>query len=253
MLLTAWPPSCTALHALLHRPPAPCSTAWPSSCALQTTFNMLSGILAPTRGDAFIMGKSVRRQLRGVQNLMGLCPQHDVLWSELTAHEHLSLFAGLTGLSDSESSTRIDSFLERVDLSTWRHTPSKKYSGGMKRRLSVANALIADPKVVYLDEPTTGMDPVNRRGVWDVIEQAKKGRIIVLTTHAMEEAETLGDRIGIMSRGRLLCLGSSLHLKSQYGSGYTVDVACPPEVAGAIHGVVQQHAPAAVNLSLIHI
>ena len=94
----------------------------------------------------------------------------------------------------------------------------------MRRRLSVACALIADPNVVYLDEPTTGMDPVNRRGVWDVIEKAKKDRVVVLTTHAMEEADTLGDVISIMSRGRLHCLGTSLHLKNKYGSGYHVDV-----------------------------
>ena len=91
------------------------------------------------------------------------------------------------------------------------------------------------------------MDPVNRRGVWDVIEKAKKGRVVVLTTHAMEEAETLGDRIGIMSRGRLLCLGSTLHLKSDYGSGYTVDVSCPMEAAQQVLQVVQKHAPSAKN------
>ena len=124
-------------------------------------------------------------------------------------------------------------------------TPSGKYSGGMRRRLSVACALIADPNVVYLDEPTTGMDPVNRRGVWDVIEKAKAGRVVVLTTHAMEEAETLGDRIGIMSRGRLLCLGTSLHLKSDYGSGYTVDVSCPDASAEAVLQTVRSHAPGA--------
>ena len=211
-----------------------------------TTFNMLSGILKPTRGDAFIFGKSVRRQLRGVQGLMGLCPQHDVLWAELTADEHLQLFAGLSGIPESEFSRRIDTFLTQVDLIDWRHQPSKKYSGGMRRRLSVANALISDPKVVYLDEPTTGMDPVNRRGVWDVIEKAKKGRVVVLTTHAMEEAETLGDRIGIMSRGRLLCLGTSLHLKAGYGSGYTVDVSCQSrDGVREVLQIVQKHAPAA--------
>ena len=115
----------------------------------------------------------------------------------------------------------------------------------MRRRLSVACALIADPKVVYLDEPTTGMDPVNRRGVWDVIERAKKGRVIVLTTHAMEEADTLGDTISIMSRGQLHCLGTALHLKSRYGTGYHVDVSMPAEKREAVLARVRQVLPTA--------
>ena len=98
------------------------------------------------------------------------------------------------------------------------------YSGGMKRRLSVAVALIGDPQVVYLDEPTTGMDPISRRQVWDIIEKAKKGRAIVLTTHSMEEADILGDRIAIMARGAIRCIGSSLRLKQKYGAGYKVSI-----------------------------
>ena len=121
----------------------------------------------------------------------------------------------------------IEYFLNAVDLTDWGNTPCSKYSGGMRRRLSVACSLIADPNVVYLDEPTTGMDPVNRRGVWDVIEKAKKDRVVVLTTHAMEEADTLGDVISIMSRGRLHCLGTALRLKSVYGSGYRVSATFP--------------------------
>ena len=191
-----------------------------------TTFNMLSGMFPPTKGDAYIFGKSVRHELRQVQGMMGICPQHDVLWSELSANEHLSLFAGLSLVEPSKVPGLIEYFLNAVDLTDWGNTPCSKYSGGMRRRLSVACSLIADPNVVYLDEPTTGMDPVNRRGVWDVIEKAKKDRVVVLTTHAMEEADTLGDVISIMSRGRLHCLGTSLHLKNKYGSGYHVDVTC---------------------------
>ena len=123
-----------------------------------TTFNMLAGILRPTRGDAFILGKSIRRQLRAVQSTIGLCPQHDVLWDELTADEHLKLFGGLSGVQRDQLDQRVSTFLKSVDLLPWRHVACGKYSGGMKRRLSVANALIADPKVVYLDEPTTGSD-----------------------------------------------------------------------------------------------
>merc|ERR1719247_1867696 len=161
--------------------------------------------------------------------MMGICPQHDVLWPELSGHEHLRLFAGLADIPSGEIGRRVSSFLEHVDLKEFGNRACSTYSGGMRRRLSVACSLIADPKVVYLDEPTTGMDPVNRRGVWDVIEQAKKGRVVVLTTHAMEEADTLGDHISIMSRGRLHCLGTALHLKNKYGTGYTIDIKVPPE------------------------
>ena len=144
--------------------------------------------------------------------------------------QHLNLFSGLAGVPPTEASRRVESFLQAVDLVEFGKKACRKYSGGMRRRLSVACALIADPKVVYLDEPTTGMDPVNRRGVWDVIEKAKKGRVVVLTTHAMEEADTLGDRISIMSRGRLHRIGTSLHLKNKYGStGYTIDIKAPRE------------------------
>jgi len=216
-----------------------------------TTFNMLSGMFPPTKGDAFVFGKSVRHELRQVQGMMGICPQHDVLWSELSASEHLRLFAGLSLVASSAIADRIAYFLEAVDLVEWRDKPCGTYSGGMRRRLSVACSLIADPRVVYLDEPTTGMDPVNRRGVWDVIEKAKKNRVVVLTTHAMEEADTLGDVISIMSRGRLHCLGTSLHLKNKFGSGYQLDVTCAeetaPQVADFLAAKVPQHRRASAN------
>ena len=199
-----------------------------------TTFNMLSGMFPATKGDAFIFGKSVRHELRQVQGMMGICPQHDVLWSELSASEHLRLFAGLSLVAESEAADRIAYFLQAIDLVEWGDKPCGTYSGGMRRRLSVACSLIADPRVVYLDEPTTGMDPVNRRGVWDVIEKAKKNRVVVLTTHAMEEADTLGDVISIMSRGRLHCLGTSLHLKNKFGSGYQLDVSCAEETSAQV-------------------
>ena len=194
-----------------------------------TTFNMLSGMFGPTKGDAIIIGKSVRAQLGAVQAMIGICPQHDVLWPELSAYEHLRLFAGLSHMPASDIPRQVADYLEQVDLTEWAHRPTREYSGGMKRRLSVACSLITNPKVSFLDEPTTGMDPVNRRGVWNVLEKAKTERVVLLTTHAMEEADTLGDLISIMSRGRLHCLGTSIRLKSLYGSGYRVDFTFPEE------------------------
>jgi ABC-type multidrug transport system ATPase subunit len=118
----------------------------------------------------------------------------------------------------------VTSRLEEVKLSAVEHTLVGAFSGGMRRRLSVSVALIGDPAVVYLDEPTTGMDPVNRRHVWDVIERAKQDRTVILTTHSMEEADILGDRIGIMCKGRMRCLGSSVRLKNKFGAGYKISV-----------------------------
>ena len=114
----------------------------------------------------------------------------------------------------------------QVNLTYAAQQRAGSFSGGMKRRLSVACALLGDPKLVFLDEPTTGMDPVSRRQVWDIIERAKQGRAIILTTHSMEEADILGDRIAIMARGNLRCLGTSLRLKQKFGAGYQVHSAC---------------------------
>ena len=108
------------------------------------------------------------------------------------------------------------------------HRMSVKYSGGMRRRLSIAIALLGDPRILFLDEPTTGMDPVTRRRVWSMIKAAKRGRVIILTTHSMEEADVLGDRIGVMSHGQLQALGSSLRLKNKFGAGYKLNIQVSP-------------------------
>lgn len=136
--------------------------------------------------------------------------------------------------------------LEQVRLTGASRLRSSSYSGGMKRRLSVACALLGDPHTVFLDEPTTGMDPISRRHVWDIIETAKAGRAIVLTTHSMEEADVLGDRIAIMARGRLRCIGSSIHLKHRFGSGYqlSVSVAARSTAAAADKDALQQRSQA---------
>lgn len=123
------------------------------------------------------------------------------------------LFGRVQGIPVEELQGEVERRISQVALEDAADLVSGAYSGGMKRRLSVAVALMGDPEVVYLDEPTTGMDPVSRRHVWDIIEEAKKGRAVILTTHSMEEADILGDRIGIMARGRLRCLGSSIRLK----------------------------------------
>jgi len=185
-----------------------------------TTFNMLTGLTHVTNGDARIFGMSIRDDMAALHSRMGICPQHDVLWDQLTAREHLEMFAKIKGIPEDKISEEVNARLKQVNLIGSADYPTRGFSGGMKRRLSISIALIGNPSIVFLDEPTTGMDPVSRREVWDMIAAAKKGRVIVLTTHSMEEADCLGDRIGVMSHGKLQAIGTSLRLKNRFGKGY---------------------------------
>jgi ABC-type multidrug transport system ATPase subunit len=206
----------------------------PNGAGKTTTINLLTGVLPVTAGDATVCNHSVvRGGLSAIRRLMGVCPQFDILWAELTAAEHLRLFAALKGLPRAQWDATTAELLERTKLTPAAHRRSSTYSGGMKRRLSVAVALIGDPEVVYLDEPTTGMDPITRRYVWDIILEAKQGRAIVLTTHSMEEADVLADTITIIAKGRLRCFGSALRLKGKFGAGYRIAASVTAAAGGA--------------------
>ncbi|KAG2583666.1 hypothetical protein PVAP13_6KG229500 [Panicum virgatum] len=198
----------------------------PNGAGKTTTISCLTGITPITGGDAFIYGHSVRSTagMANIRRMIGVCPQFDILWDALTAKEHMELFASIKGLPPSAIMSVAEESLAKVKLSQVTNVRAGSYSGGMKRRLSVAIALIGDPKLVFLDEPTTGMDPITRRHVWDIIEEAKKGRAIVLTTHSMEEADILSDRIAIMAKGKLRCIGTSIRLKSKFGTGYIANI-----------------------------
>lgn len=162
--------------------------------------------------------------MSNIRKMVGVCPQFDILWDSLSAQEHLHLFSSIKGLPPSTIKAAAEKSIAEVKLTHAARVRAGSYSGGMKRRLSVAIALIGDPKLVFLDEPTTGMDPISRRHVWDIIEEAKKGRSVILTTHSMEEADILSDRIAIMAKGRLRCIGTSIRLKSRFGTGYIATV-----------------------------
>lgn len=198
----------------------------PNGAGKTTAINCLTGISPVTSGDALIHGHSIRSSvgMSNIRRIIGVCPQFDILWDELTGQEHLSLFANIKGLPNATISTVVQNSLAEVRLTNAAKMRASSYSGGMKRRLSVAIALIGDPKLIILDEPTTGMDPISRRHVWDIIENAKRGRAIILTTHSMEEADILSDRIGIMAKGRLRCIGTSIRLKSRFGTGFIANV-----------------------------
>ncbi|GBG71074.1 hypothetical protein CBR_g8373 [Chara braunii] len=207
----------------------------PNGAGKTTTINCLTGVIPTTSGDALVYGDSIRDPsgMNRIRKRMGVCPQFDILWDTMTGREHLWMFASIKGMRKGKIAAEADQLLQKVRLTEAGNMRSASYSGGMKRRLSVAIAMIGDPAIVYLDEPTTGMDPISRRHVWDIIESAKAGRAIVLTTHSMEEADVLGDRIAIMAKGKLRCIGTSIHLKSRFGEGYIVNISVRKAAAAA--------------------
>lgn len=189
-----------------------------------TTISMLCGLISPSSGDAMIEGKRISTDMGLIRQSLGVCPQHDILFPELTVLQHLQMFATFKGVPLSEIDNAAQKMIREVGLKEKTNVKSSMLSGGQKRKLSVGIALIGDSKIVILDEPTSGMDPYSRRSTWNIIQRNKKGRVILMTTHFMDEADILGDRIAIMAEGQLRCVGSSLFLKKNYGVGYTFTV-----------------------------
>ncbi|KAM3864274.1 phospholipid-transporting ATPase ABCA3 [Diretmus argenteus] len=185
-----------------------------------TTLSMLTGLYPPTSGRAYINGYDICQDMALIRRSLGLCPQHDVLFDNLTVREHLLFYTQLKGYPRDKIPDEVDRIIRILNLEDKRQAHSKTLSGGMKRKLSIGIALIGDSKVVMLDEPTSGMDPSARRATWDLLQGEKRGRTILLTTHFMDEADLLGDRIAIMAGGELQCCGSPLFLKNKYGAGY---------------------------------
>jgi len=189
-----------------------------------TTISTLVGLHKPSYGEAMVGSYRITRDMGKIQERQGVCTQDNILWEELTGEEHIKFFGKLKGLSGAALESEVKTCLEEVSLYKFRKRKAGAYSGGMKRRLSVACSLIGSPKVVYLDEPSTGLDPASKRKLWDVVANAKGDKSIVLTTHSMEEADNLCDRLAVMSHGKLQCIGTSLTLKRRYGIGYTFSV-----------------------------
>lgn len=185
-----------------------------------TTMSMLTGMIPPTSGTALVSGKDIRTDMVGIRQSLGLCPQHNILFDELTVEEHLAFYGRLKGVPKDDLQEEILTYLTLIDLKDKRSTQSQRLSGGMKRKLSVCIAFCGDSKVVLLDEPTSGMDPQARRALWDVIQEEKRGRTVLLSTHFMDEADILGDRIAIMGMGVIQCCGSPFFLKKKLGAGY---------------------------------
>lgn len=189
-----------------------------------TTISVLTGMLEATSGEVSIYGQSLRWELPAIRQMTGICPQHNVLFPLLTVQEHLRFFGKVKGIYGVKLRETVDSVIAEVGLTEKRHVLSSALSGGMKRKLSLAIALVGNPKFVLLDEPTSGMDPYSRRSTWELLNRCKVGRVVLLTTHFMDEADTLADRIAIMSEGHLRCSGSSLFLKNRFGVGYLLSM-----------------------------
>jgi ABC-type multidrug transport system ATPase subunit len=191
-----------------------------------TTLKMLTGDAKPTRGQAYLNNLNMFEHPEEVRALTGYCPQFDALHSLLTAQETLTFYARLRGVPEKNIPEMIQRMSERLTLTQDNQhlRPCGTYSGGNKRKLSVAIALIGAPPIVFLDEPSTGMDPVSRRFMWDFISETMAGRAVILTTHSMEECEALCQRIGILVHGDLKCIGSSQHLKTRFGKGFQIQM-----------------------------
>ncbi|XP_036853988.2 retinal-specific phospholipid-transporting ATPase ABCA4 isoform X3 [Manis javanica] len=185
-----------------------------------TTLSVLTGLLPPTSGTVLIGGKDIETSLNAVRQSLGMCPQHNILFHHLTVAEHILFYAQLKGKSWEEARLQMEAVLEDTGLHHKRNEEAQDLSGGMQRKLSVAIAFVGDAKVVVLDEPTSGVDPYSRRSIWDMLLKYRSGRTIIMSTHHMDEADLLGDRIAIISQGRLYCSGTPLFLKNCFGTGF---------------------------------
>eukprot|EP00276_Gloeochaete_wittrockiana_P009781 CAMPEP_0184651222 /NCGR_PEP_ID=MMETSP0308-20130426/8796_1 /TAXON_ID=38269 /ORGANISM="Gloeochaete witrockiana, Strain SAG 46.84" /LENGTH=912 /DNA_ID=CAMNT_0027085281 /DNA_START=218 /DNA_END=2956 /DNA_ORIENTATION=- len=215
----------------------------PNGAGKTTTINMLCGYFMPTSGTALINGLDIHTSIDEIHMLMGVCPQHDLLWDKLTGREHLRFYGKLKNMKGRLLEEAITYRLSQVNLLEAGNKKTGEYSGGMKRRLSVAISLIGNPRVVLLDEPSTGLDPASRRKLWDVINDYKKDCAMLLTTHSMEEADALCDRLAIFSTGKLRCLGTAADLKRRFGSGFKLRITSPVEYEAGAHKFVMDLLP----------
>ncbi|KAM6179073.1 glucosylceramide transporter ABCA12 isoform 2-T2 [Rhynchocyon petersi] len=194
----------------------------PNGAGKTTTISMLTGLFGATAGTIFVYGKDIKTDLNTVRKNMGVCMQHDVLFSYLTTKEHLLLYGSIKvpHWTKKQLHEEVKRTLKDTGLYSHRHKRVGTLSGGMKRKLSISIALIGGSRVVILDEPSTGVDPCSRRSIWDVISKNKSARTIILSTHHLDEAEVLSDRIAFLEQGGLRCCGSPFYLKEAFGDGY---------------------------------
>lgn len=183
-----------------------------------TSIRLLSCLTKPTSGEAFVGGFNITKEPEQVKQLIAVSPQENAIAPNLTVRENLSMICGIHGFSKEKTAEKIDALSKQFDLTSVLHKKSSKLSGGYQRRVSIAMALISEPKILFLDEPTLGLDVIARHDLWQEILSLKGKITVILTTHYMEEAELLSDRIGIMKQGRLLAVGTAEELTARAGT-----------------------------------
>jgi ABC-2 type transport system ATP-binding protein len=205
----------------------------PNGAGKSTLIRMLTTLVPPTSGKARVNGFDLATQANDVRQTIGVIPQATTSDGDLTAWENLSIFAKLYGIPREKRKTIIPQLLEEVDLTQWTDKPVKMFSGGMRRRLEIARGLVHEPRTFFLDEPTTGLDPVSRTAVWDMLTRLKRERdlTILVTTHYMDEADKLCDRIAIVDHGKLAALDSPLKLKASVPGKNVLEVSFSGEPA----------------------
>jgi ABC-2 type transport system ATP-binding protein len=197
----------------------------PNGAGKTTTISMLSCLLRPDEGDAHVMGHSIRSDPTGVKSVLGVVPQDLALYEDLTARENLSFWGKMYGLRGSKLKLRVDEVLEVIGLRDRANERVNKYSGGMKRRVNIGVALLHKPKVIYMDEPTVGIDPQSRRNILDsVVALKNEGMTVLYTTHYMEEAQELSDHVAIMDHGKLIACGTHEELVKLVGQQTRIDL-----------------------------
>lgn len=195
----------------------------PNGAGKTTTISMLSTLYAPTSGDATIAGHSVTKNPMAVRNAIGVVPQDLALYEDLTARENLTFWGQMYGLSGAALKNRVEEVLGQIGLVDKAKDRVKTYSGGMKRRVNIGVGLLHKPKLLFMDEPTVGIDPQSRRAILDTVKDLnKQGMTVLYTTHYMEEAEELSDRVGIIDHGELIALGTQKELTKQVGETETL-------------------------------
>ncbi len=206
----------------------------PNGAGKSTLIRMLTTLLLPTSGIGRVAGFDVAKQADGVRRAIGVIPQAMTSDTELSVEENLIIFSKLYGVPRAKRRVLIDELLAAVDLTEWRHKQVMYLSGGMRRRVEIARGLVHEPKIFFLDEPTTGLDPVSRVAVWEMIKKVKeqRGLTVLLTTHYMDEADRLCDRIAIVDHGKLVALDSPLKLKASIPSQNAIEVSFSTVPAG---------------------
>jgi len=200
-----------------------------SGAGKTTTFKCLTGELYPSQGRLTINGHDVTTSagFNKARKMIGYCPQFDAIFEGVTVKEHLEIYAALKGIKASLRARLIDKAIRDMDLTDYTNIRANVLSGGNKRKLSVAIALIGNPPLVFLDEPSTGVDPQAKRFMWNIVSKIstlKKKSAVIITTHSMEEAEALATKMGIMVDGEFKCFGTSQHIKNKYGTGYEMEI-----------------------------